>query len=126
MSPFKVIWAILLGLVEVMVALFVAGSSYSAFEGVLIGCVIVIYATLKTIGSGIAYMYIEQLIPTATFRMKMLKYIKEPGAEDEELWKEELMIASEKLSHLTTKFYISMVFNGLVYAIGLLKIFTNI
>ena len=117
-------WAVIVGVVEVVLVYSIAQAGNDRFESLVLGSLIVIYVTIKSMAAGLGYIKITESVPEVEYRLRVLRLLKDSEFQADD-FKEEISRASEQVAKQKFKLYIDMGVNFVIYIIGLLALFGN-
>ena len=125
MKSISIVWTVIIGIVEVILALFISAVAADSYEKLVLGILIVIYATIRSVGAGLSMIHLEKAMPDIRFKHRILELLKAPDLQNSDEWDKEFAATAAKISHWINKAHIQMATISIVYLIGLSQIISN-
>lgn len=120
-KPYKYISSIFFSVIEIIIVWAVLSNVEYSGDSTIIAGLVIIYASIRSIGLGLGAA-VTSLIPAfAVELLKIKERIRKDG--DTEAEREQLEMASEKVTTANYKMYIRSVGVSIIYILGLFALF---
>ncbi len=120
MKKIGYIWTVIIGLFEVFVSIAIFSSIYGSFEKIVVALLLIIYATIRTIGAGLGQGVMSMAIVNHAEFRSIKNLINPASDEDEEYYQEQRKGALEKQKNIQTKFIINSISILIIYVMSVL------
>ncbi len=120
-------WGIIIGIIELFVAVSILSAATSRFEEIVISSLVILYVSIRGIGSGLFFTTFEQLQKADKQFLYLLKTINSGAFESQKSELREVIKEDNgKTNKAKVKVYISVVFMVIMYFIAIYHLmFTN-